>query len=510
MRKSVILIVLDGWGIGREDESNPIHVINPESFSWLNANFPVTSLQASGISIGLPWGEVGNSEVGHLTLGAGKIVYQYYPKITLAIKDKSFFENPVLKNAFRHARENNSGINLVGLLTKANVHASLEHVLALLKMADLEQVANVKLHLFADGKDSPPKTLLGFLGQLPKEKLATLIGRYYAMDRNQNWRLTETTYGTLTGEVGLLVTDPKEIIQANYQKGLTEEYLQPIRFGENKKIEENDSVIFFNYREDGLRQLTEAFALSDFDKFPVKKFQNLYIATMTRYEEKLPLPVVFEADTVEKPLGLVLSEAGKTQFRLAETYKYAHITRFFNGFREQPFKNEYRVLIPSIPTPHPEEHPELRASAITDRLVDAIQSSAFDFILVNYSNPDTIAHTSNYDASLKAVSVVDKEIGRILKVAINPKNALLITSDHGNIEEMLSPDVGLAESQHDPSPVPFYLVAPEFKGRKFLNWKNLANETMGTLADVAPTILELLNIPKPAEMTGRSLLEGLL
>ncbi|MBI4087683.1 MAG: 2,3-bisphosphoglycerate-independent phosphoglycerate mutase [Candidatus Liptonbacteria bacterium] len=509
-KKTVILVVLDGWGIGREDESNPIHVANPKSFSWLKENFPMTSLRASGIAIGLPWGEVGNSEVGHLTLGAGKVLYQYYPKIMMAIQDKTFFGNPALKGAFEHAKKNNSAVNLVGLLSKGNVHASLDHVRALLEMATREGVSNVKLHLFADGKDSPPKTVQSFLKEIPQDKLATLVGRYYAMDRNQNWRLTETCYQNMTGGSGTVVADPNPSIEATFKKGLTEEYLPPLRFGEGKTIAENDAVIFFNFREDSMRQLAEAFVVKSFDKFAVKNFQNLHIATMTNYEEKFTVPVAFAADTVERPLGQLLSDAGKNQMRLAETYKYAHITYFFNGYREQPFKNEYRALIPSLSTPRPEEHPEMMAGPITDRLIDAIQELAFDFILVNYSNGDTMAHTSSYDAGLKAVQIIDREMEKLLKVAVSDKIALLVTSDHGNVEEMINPATALPESQHDANPVPFYLVAPEFRGRKFANWKNLANETMGSLADVAPTVLELMGIKKPEEMTGRSLLEGLM
>jgi len=507
--RSIILIILDGWGIGREDQTNPIHAVNPESFRWLKENFPLTSLRASGIAVGLPWGETGNSEVGHLTLGAGKVLYQYYPKITMAIRDKSFFENPVLKSAFAHARKNNSAVNFAGLLTKANVHASLDHLRALIKMGEEEKIP-VKLHLFADGKDSPPRTLEDFLKEVPMEKIATLTGRYYAMDRSQNWRLTQAAYDNMTGHDGTVAKNPEETIKSTYGKNLTEEFLPPIRLGPDKEIKDGDSLVFFNYREDSVRELAESFILKDFDKFPTVKFQNLYIATFTRYEDKLSAPVVFEADKVEHPLGEVLSGAGKNQLRLAETYKYAHITYFFNGYREQPFKNEYRVLIPSLASIHHDDHPEMMASAITDRLIEAVQTSSFDFTLVNYANPDTIGHTANYNAGVEAVKAIDKEIGRLIKVAVKPDTALIITSDHGNIEEMTNPTTGLPESQHDPNPVPFYLVAPEFRGRKFVNWQNMENETMGSLADVAPTVLELMGLQKPSEMTGRSLLDGLL
>jgi 2,3-bisphosphoglycerate-independent phosphoglycerate mutase len=509
-RKTAVLIVLDGWGLGRHDESNPIYVAKPQIFEWLKQNYPVTSIQASGISVGLPWGEVGNSEVGHLTLGAGKVLYQYFPKITMAIEDGTFFENPALKGAFTHAREKGSAVNLAGLLSKGNVHASLDHLKALLKMAKDENVSKVNLHLFADAKDSPPHTLSAFLKEIPQEDLASLIGRYYAMDRNENWRLTETAYQTLTGQVGKVVTDPGPLIQATYEQSTTEEYLPPMRFSDEKKVKDGDSLIFFNYREDSMRQIASSFIKKDFDKFPIVKFNDLYIATMSHYDDSFDVPVAFPADKVEEPLGKVFSDLGMSQLRLAETYKYAHVTYFFNGLREPPFPGEYRILIPSNSGLHPEEHPEMMAKEITDRLIEAIQSKTFDFILVNYANGDAIAHTADYNASIQAVQVIDRELSRVLKVATNPETTLIITADHGNLEELVSPTTGLPESQHDPSPVPFYLVAERFKGRKFVNGDAMEAETLGSLADVAPTLLEVMGIAKPEQMTSKSLLEGLV
>ncbi len=513
MKKSVVLIILDGWGIGRNDESNPIYVVKPENFRMLEENFPVGSLQASGIAVGLPWGEVGNSEVGHLTIGAGKVIYQYFPRIIMAIQDKSFFENKALKDAFGHAKKNNSAVNLIGLLTEANIHASLEHLQALIQFAENEKVDNVKLHLFSDGKDSPPKTLEKFLQKIPQGKLATLTGRYYALDRTQNWHLIQRTYECLTGQGGQVVSSLEEltkIIKKNYDDGLTEEFLPPLRLASAKPIEDNDAVIFFNFREDSIRELAESFILNDFNKFSPKKFNNLYLTTLTRYEEKFSVPVAYPPEQVDNALGKILSGSGKTQLRLAETYKYAHITYFFNGYREPAYKNEYRVLIPSLNIPHAEEHPELMATAVTDRLIQSIENRSFDFILVNYANPDTIGHTGDFAAGCQTVKVIDKEISRLLKAGLNEETIIIITSDHGNLEEMLSPATGRLETQHDPNPVPFYLVAPEFRGRKFVNWRNLSLEVTGVLSDVAPTILELIGIPQPQEMTGKSLLKSLI
>lgn len=509
-KRTFVLIILDGWGVGRDDGSNPIYMAKPVSFAWLHDNYPVTSLQASGIAIGLPWGEVGNSEVGHLTLGAGKVLYQYYPKIMMAIQDGSFFENKVLKDACAHARETGGAVNFAGLLTKANVHASFDHLKALIKMAEQEKVPNINLHLFADAKDSPPHTVEQFLQEVPRAYLASLMGRYYAMDRNGDWQLTETAYQTMTGSSGQIVNDPVPYIEANYKQGVTEEYLPPMRFAEDKKVKDGDALVFFNYREDSIRQLASSFIVKPFDKFATIDFKNLYVATMSHYEDSFNVPVAFPADTVENPFGKVISDRNLVQLRLAETYKYAHVTYFFNGLREAPFLNEYRTLIPSNESLHPEEHPEMMAKQVTDRLVEAIENRAFDFILVNYANPDTIAHTADYNAGLEAVRVIDREIGRVLKVAESSGAFIAITGDHGNMEEMINPMTGLPESQHDPSPVPLYLVGEEFKGKRFINQDSLAMETLGSLADVAPTLLEIMKIPKPSDMTGRSLLDELI
>ncbi len=510
MRRTVILIILDGWGIGAADESNPIFVVKPPTIGMLGMTYPVTSLQTSGISVGLPWGEVGNSEVGHLTLGAGKVLYQHYPKITIAIRNRSFYENEALRQAFIHAKQNNSAVNLVGLLSKANVHASFEHLETLLKMAAEEGVEAINLHLFGDGKDSPPKSIDAFLKLLPKDKLATLIGRYYAQDREGNWQFTKETYELLVGGRGANAENVSAAIEATYARGFTEDLLPALVVNNKKIIQENDAVIFFNFREDGMQQLGAAFLDEKFDKFPVKKFQNLYTATMTEYQKGFRAAVAFPSDVTEFPLGRVLSDTDRSQLRLAETYKYAHITSFFNGYRQDPFKNEYRVLIPSISTFRPDQNPKMMASAVTERLLEAIRNRAFDFILVNYSNADTIAHTGNYTAGLEAVKIIDAEIAKILPIVEEMDAILFITSDHGNIETMMDTMTGRTQNQHDPNPVPFYFIAKEVKHHKFINWPNLRNDTLGVLSDVAPTILELMEIPKPPEMTGHSLLKHIL
>ena len=508
-KRTVILVILDGWGIGEPDESNPIHVVNPSNINYLKANFPAGILQASGISVGLPWGEEGNSEVGHLNLGAGKIVYQYYPRITLAIRDNSFFKNQALKAAFEHARKNNSAVNIIGLLSEGNVHSSFEHLIAFIQFAEKEKISKLNLHLFTDGRDSPPNSALGLLSRLPKEaKLTSLSGRFYAMDRENHWDRTQKVYSVLTGE-GPITENIEAHIKKTYDRKLSDEFIEPILIGSG--IKDNDALIFFNFREDRIRQLAAAFINKQFKNFPVKSFNNLYIATMTQYDDSFAVPVAFQPEKIEVCLAKVLQENGKSQLRVAETQKYPHITYFFNGMREEPFKNEYRILIPSKTIIRQEEQPEMMASEITTRVVESIGENAFGFILINYANPDIIAHTGNYEACLQAVEVIDEQIGKVIKAALAHDDILIITSDHGNIERVFDPLTGLAETQHDPSPVPIYLVAKEFQRQKTkAEISRLEENNTGILADVAPTILELMEIPKPKEMTGQSLLKSLI
>ncbi len=506
MRKTVVLLILDGWGIGEENSSNPIYAAEPKNFLWIKEHYPTTTLQASGISVGLPWSEIGNSEVGHLTLGAGKVLYQYFPRITLAIHDGSFFKNPALTGAFDHAKKNNSLVHLVGLLSKTNIHSSVEHLEALLRLGEQKGVT-VYVHLFADGKDSPARSMEELLRRVPEDQVASIIGRYYAMDREKKWRLTKEAYDTLLGKSEISTGTIKEALAATYARGLTEEFLPGLRVNPKAGIRGNDVVIFFNFREDGMRQLAEAFCIQEFKHFPVERFVNLYVATMTQYENDLKVPVAFPPQVIKYPLGKIIEHEGKNQLRLAETYKYAHVTYFFNGYREAPFKNEYRVLIPSIATPHADEHPEMMASAVTDRLLPTLENQAFDFILVNYANPDVVAHTGNYDAAIKAVKAVDAELGRILGVR-TPEITLVVTADHGNVEAILDLFTGRAAGHHNPNPVPLCIIGERFQNRKFVNG-NIWTEPLGVLSDVAPTILDLMDIPKPKEMDGHSLLEHL-
>lgn len=517
MKRQVVLLILDGWGIGNRDNSNPIHIANPENIDYIKTHFLTGALQASGIAVGLPWGEEGNSEVGHLTIGAGRVIYQHFPRITLSIRDGSFFKNSAFLNACAHANKNNSALNLVGLLTEGNVHASLEHVFALMDLAKNNGVARLNLHFFTDGKDSPPQSALNLLAKVEEKiksiglgKIASLSGRYYALNRDEHWDRTKKTYETLIGR-GKILDNIEIAIKNHYQKKLSDEYLEPFLIGpEINPLKDNDAVIFFDFREDSIRQIAESFIVSDFSKFTRADLKNLYIATMTQYSDRFKAPVAYLPEKVENPLGKILADDGKTQLRIAETEKYAHVSYFFNGLKDAPFPNEYRALIPSKNVPRHDEYPEMMAAEITERVIQAVEEKSFDFILANFANPDIIAHTGNYDAAIKTIAFVDEQIGKILKICLEQDAILMITADHGNVERMINPFTGITETKHDLSTVPIYVAAREFQRIKSPNLTDITEkETVGILSDVAPTILELMGLPKHPEMTGQSLLKSL-
>lgn len=516
MKRTIALIILDGWGFGKTDESNPIHSAHLKTIQFIEKNFPFGALQASGISIGMPWDEEGNSEVGHMTIGAGRVFYQHYPKITLAIENGSFFQNEALLGAFTHAKKNKSAVHLIGLIGDGVVHSAFPHLLALISMAREEKFENVFIHAITDGRDSAPRSARIHIQRLMEEikkggigTITTLIGRYYAMDRDKHWERTKKAYDLLTSPEKEKIRTLEESVETAYAKGLNDEYIEPTVIGTPHPIQEGDSIILFNFREDRMRQITEAIISEKFSEFETKKLKNIYVATMTEYKEGLPVHVAFMREEISLPLGKVIADAGKTQLRIAETEKYAHVTYFFNGLKEKPYPNEYRILIPSKNTTHYENNPEMMASAITDRAVSALNEGVFDFILVNYANPDMVAHTGNFDATVKAVQVVDAQIERLLKVALEHEHILLITSDHGNAEEVINAQTGEVETKHDTNPVPFYLVGREFYSEN-RSPRHSRPPVIGLISDVAPTVLALMGIEKPKEMTGQNLLEQLV
>jgi len=512
MKRTIVLAILDGWGIGENNDTNPLHTSPPKNINNIKHNYLSGALQASGISVGLPWGEEGNSEVGHLTIGSGKVVYQHLPKITLSIRDGSFFKNETLLQAAEHVKKNSSSLNLAGLITEGGVHASFEHLESLAQFASEQGIQKLNFHFFSDGKDGPIKFIheqLKKIEILSKKygigTLSSLSGRYYAMNRDGHWELTRQTYNAIIGK-----SQPKEIesvIQESYEKNLSDEFFRPSFLTGGIPIQDGDALFFFNFREDSMRQISEAFANPEFDKFETEKFKNLFIATMTQYFEKdFGILTAFPPDRVTKPLGKVLADNDKTQVRIAETEKYAHVTFFFNGYRDTPFKNEYNILVPSQNIARHDEHPEMRAAEITERAVQSINENAFDFIVINYANPDIIAHTGNFESAEKAISVVDEQIENLKNAVLQQNGVLIITSDHGNVEKMRDPLTGVPETKHDPNPVPIYIIGKEFERQKDDDMvRKSETEVAGILADVAPTILKLMQIPIPKEMTGQSL-----
>ncbi len=513
-KRQVILVILDGWGIGPKNEANPIHIQGTPNINYLKENFPLGALQASGISAGLPWNEEGNSEVGHLTIGAGKVLYQHYPRITISIQDGTFAKNEVFLKAFEHAKKFNSAVNFAGLITEGNIHASLDHLIALIKLAKNNNVPKINLHLFSDGKDSQPKSFPQLFDRLQKEaggwNLGSLSGRFYGLDRDSHYERTQLAYQAMLG-TGPSGKTAEQVAEEAYGRDLSDQYLEPHTIDPDACVKNDDALIFFDFREDGIRQTAGAFILENFSAFPTNQFSNLYVCTMTRYSDTFSAPVAYPPETINESLGKIISENGKTQIRIAETEKYAHVTYFFNGYKEQPLPNEYRVIIPSEKIFNHADKPKMRSEEITSRTIQVIQEKSFDFALVNYANGDLIAHTGNYEAAKIAVKAIDDAVGELTRAALANNSILIITSDHGNIELMTDPKTGEAATAHDLSAVPIYLVGSDFMKQKSLAETELAEkEIVGILSDIAPTILELLEIPKPDEMTGQSLLKILI
>ena len=518
LTKKICLVILDGWGIGKEDFSNAIYQAKTPNLDEIKKYYPMTTLQASGIAVGLPYNETGNSEVGHLTLGTGQVLYQYCVRISQSIKNQTFFQNPSLLEAFDHAKQNKSTLHLIGLLSSNIVHSSYDHLIALLDMANQLKVEKVNLHLFTDGRDSSPSAGKKMIKKLEEDlkirgqgKIATICGRFYAMDRDKNYPRTQKSYDALVFGKGKIIHDPYTYLEESYQNNITDEFILPAILDDSssKTIQDNDALIFFNFREERMRQLAETFADPQFNVFPIKSFRNLKIVTFTRYRDDFPFPVAFPPQQISINLAQILSKNNKRQLHLAETEKYAHVTFFFDGLQEKPNPGEYWVIIPSIKTLHLEDYPQLRAPEITTRLLQAFEENIYDFILVNYANPDLIGHTGNLEAGIECAKIMDTEIQKVINEALKFNYTLLITADHGNLEVMLNPLTGEKQTEHDASLVPFYLIDRRWKlssPRSLSEIKEIERSSGGMLADISPTILELFDLPVPQEMTGQSLL----
>lgn len=539
----VVLIVLDGWGLAPPGPGNAISEANTPNMDKFWAGFPHTQLAASGEAVGLPRGEVGNTETGHLNLGAGRIVYQDLPRINMAIADGSFFKNPAFLGAINHARKNSSKLHLMGLLGAGGVHSSMEHIFALLRLCKEQNFSQVFVHVFTDGRDSPPNAALSYVNQLEEVmrkdgigQIASVMGRYWAMDRDLRWERTEKAYRALTAGEGRYVASAKEAIDGSYDKGLTDEFINPAIVAKNGSpialVGEGDSIIFFNFRIDRPRQLTQAFVFEvfekealqkpDFDPYVVKykgkhlgetlqapifqrgpKIKDLYFATMTEYGKPLSqyVSVAFPPVSVQMPLGMVLSNYELRQLHMAESEKERFVTFYFNGQQELPFPGEVRMIIPSPKVPTYDECPEMSAREITNafmRLVSEAASDRYSFSIINFANPDMVGHTGNFEAAKEACSIVDECVGAIVKTVDSLDGVTIITGDHGNAEQLLTVS-GSPHTEHTANPVPFIIVGKQFLGKEEILQS-------GILADVAPTVLKLLGLPQPPDMTGRSLI----
>jgi 2,3-bisphosphoglycerate-independent phosphoglycerate mutase len=512
--KPVVLAILDGWARGPEYAGNAILAAKTPTMDRLQANYPTTWLRCCGNDVGLPAGQMGNSEVGHINLGAGFVVYQWITRIDHAIDRGSFFDNQAFLAAVHQAKQNGSALHLIGLLGTGGVHSHQRHLFALLELARRQGVERVFIHACTDGRDTPPTSGLEFMRDLIAEtdrlgtgRIATITGRYYAMDRDRRWERTRRAFDAMVSGTGTPALDPLDAIQASYDRHITDEFIEPIVLQSPDgqpvaTINEGDAVIFFNFRADRARQLTQALACSSFSGFERPSgFGNPLVVTMTGYQAGLPVQVAFHPQDVAHPLARVLSDAGLAQFHTAETEKYAHVTYFFNGGREEPFPGEDRELIPSPKVPTYDLEPQMSAVGVTDAAVRAIESGKYAFVIINYANGDMVGHTGVFGAAAKAIETVDACTERIVDATLAQGGVALITADHGNADEMLIPGTSDIWTAHTKNPVPFVLVAPEGSP---LRHAILSDD--GRLANVSPTILAILGIQPPVEMTSESLI----
>ncbi|MDK2820436.1 MAG: 2,3-bisphosphoglycerate-independent phosphoglycerate mutase [Clostridia bacterium] len=508
VNRPLMLIILDGFGLSSSGSGNAISQANLTNYKKLLKTYPNTRLQAAGEEVGLPSGQMGNSEVGHLNIGAGRIVYQELTRITRAIKDGSFYSNKVLLNAIQKAKERDGDLHLMGLVSDGGVHSHLDHLYALLELAKREGLEKVYIHAFLDGRDVPPASADDYLSQVEAKcqqlgvgAIASIMGRYYAMDRDKRWDRTARAYRAMVIGEGHQVTSSGEAIQSSYEKDITDEFVEPAIVTYKGKplglVKNNDSVIFFNFRADRARQITRAFVERKFQFFerPGGRLDIEFVC-LTQYDVSIPAPVAFPPHRLKNVLGEVIAAAGLKQLRIAETEKYAHVTFFFNGGVEEPFPNEDRLLIPSPKVATYDQKPSMSAREVTAAVLDRL--GRYDLIILNFANPDMVGHTGDLKAAIEAVETVDECLGRIV-AAMNERQApLLITADHGNAEEMQD-EKGEPHTAHTNNLVPFILAYDKYRN---------ATLREGKLEDIAPTILDILGLEKPAEMTGESLIKS--
>jgi 2,3-bisphosphoglycerate-independent phosphoglycerate mutase len=479
-------VILDGWGCAPPGRGNAVELAETPVFDRLWSTYPHTTLKAAGEAVGLPPGQMGNSEVGHLTIGSGRVPYQDLVRINRAIQSGDFYSNAALESAFARARERGGSVHLLGLVSYGGVHSHLDHLRALLALAERERMGDrTWIHAFTDGRDVSPTSAVRDLAELPAEKIATIVGRYYAMDRDQRWERTERALSAMVLESEALKgSDPTSAVQRSYDEGVTDEFIEPIVLDGRPRIAENDALILFNFRPDRMRQLTQKLLAAGFD-----------VTTMTAYRDDFDCPVAFTEQVLDGAIADVLEEHGIRQLHVAETEKYAHVTYFFNGGREDEHVGEVRILVPSPrEVPSYDLKPEMSAPEVTDRFVAAIQTGEFGYAVLNFANPDMVGHTGSIPAAVKAVETVDRCLGRAVDVVLERGGVALVTADHGNAEQMLEPD-GEPHTAHTANPVPFVLTDT-----------NVSLREDGELADLAPTALRLLGLQSSLQMTGKNLI----
>ena len=492
--KKVLLCVLDGVGLSKIKDGNALINANKPNIDYLMKEYPNKGINASGTFVGLPDGQMGNSEVGHLTIGAGRIIYQSLELINRAIKDESFYSNESFLNAIRHAKENNSKLHIMGLLSDGGVHSHINHIKALLKLCKKEDFSNVYFHIFTDGRDTFKESSISYIDDLNNEinelgigKICTISGRYYAMDRDKRWDRLKRCYDVIVNNTGNKCDDYKKYITDSYEKGITDEFIEPVIIDESGKIEDNDSIIWANFRPDRAIQILRSLVDPNFDGFDRKIFNNLYLTTMMYVSDDVKSDIAFKKEIIDNTLGIYLSKLGKKQLRIAETEKYAHVTYFFDGGRDLDLNLCDRVLIPSPKVATYDLKPEMSAREITSNLLEKMDNN-YDFIFLNFANGDMVGHTGNYDMTKKAIETIDEMIGKLYKKCMEDEYLFIITADHGNAEEMIDENGNIVTS-HTTNLVPFIVTD-----------KNLNIDNVNKLSDIAPFVLNYMNLNLPDEM----------
>ncbi|MDP6570194.1 MAG: 2,3-bisphosphoglycerate-independent phosphoglycerate mutase [Candidatus Marinimicrobia bacterium] len=498
-----ILIILDGFGIRKDSEGNAVALAQTPELDHMLENHPVASIQTSGKYVGLPQGVMGNSEVGHMNLGAGRIVKQDLVRINDAIENDSLAQNSELLSLIQHVKEKNSTLHLLGLLSDGGVHSHIDHLEYIIDTASTHSVKKLVVHAITDGRDTAPDSGLGYINRLDRflqnyagYTISSVIGRYYAMDRDSRWDRIEQAYQMYISNTGTQFHTAAEAVQNSYKNQISDEFILPSVIGSGTPIQDNDGVLTLNFRADRMRQITTAINAENFPHFQTEPL-NLHFTCMTRYQENFPYPVLFGPEKIDRIFPQILAENKFRQLRIAETEKYAHVTYFFNGGDENTFPGEERILIPSPKVATYDLQPEMSALEVTDNVLSAIHSNQFEAIIMNFANPDMVGHTGNLQAAVKAIEVIDSCVGKIRSVALAKGAAVFLTADHGNLEMMVDPETGKTHTAHTTLPVPLIMEGAD---------KCHSLESDGKLADIAPTILDYLDIPIPREMTGTSLL----